>query len=404
VGELILRIWGISAYIEGNIIDLGVTQLHVVDACSGLRYILPLFALGVIFAFFFEKVRWKQCVLAISTIPIAITINGFRIGMTGILTRWLGKTAAEGFFHDFSGWLIFIFAFAMLFGLHRLMKAVFRVVMPVTSERTDVRKTETVSRAGNNTVPVIASSLLLTLVGTLSFSVAALPSMSLPGGFAAFPMVIDDWKGRTETMDQNIVKLSGAEEALNAVFKNEKGEVISLYVGYRGSPFLESENFFHSPNVCIPSSGWKVLSIGKRRIPDVPNFGNVVVSEMVIERMGHRELVYFWFQTKNRFSHNVNINRFHLSLHAIGRDNTHDVFIRPIAEIGSSERVEDTKARLDGFVRAMMPALLGFLEEGQGKKQNQTGTQWSPTGKARGPQQTPIRGEHPVPEDQFTHG
>jgi EpsI family protein len=183
-------------------------------------------------------------------------------------------------------------------------------------------------------------------------------------------MVIDDWKGRTETMDQNIVRLSGAEEALNAVFQNEKGEVISLYVGYRGSPFLESENFFHSPNVCIPSSGWKVLSEGKRRIPQVPNFGDVIVSKMIVEKMGSRQLVYFWFQTKNRFSHNVNINRLHLSIHALGRDNTHDLFIRPITEIGSSERMEDGEARLDEFVRHVMPVLLRFLRE----EQSQTGT------------------------------
>jgi exosortase D (VPLPA-CTERM-specific) len=365
VGALMLRIGGVPAYIEGNIIDLGVTQLQVVDACSGLRYILPLFALGVIFAYFFEKVRWKQLVLAMFTIPVAITINGFRIGVTGILTQWVGKSAAEGFFHDFSGWLIFVFAFAMLFVFHRLMKAAFRGTMADSSKRQRAEGAATGLPAANNTIPVITSSTLLILVGILGFSAAALPSMSLPGGFVGFPMTIGEWRGRVEAMDQEIVRLSGAEEALNAIFANPKGEVIYLYVGYRGSPFLESENFFHSPNVCIPSSGWSVLSTKKHRVSGVPGLMDVPMTEMITEKQGERRLVSFWFQTKNRVSDNVNINRLHLSLHAMSRDNTYDLFMRPIAEIRPSEKVEDAEARLDGFVREMMPVLLQFLKEKQ---------------------------------------
>jgi EpsI family protein len=209
------------------------------------------------------------------------------------------------------------------------------------------------------------SSLLLILVGILGLSTAALPRMALTDGFAQFPLDIDVWKGRTESLDIDIVKQSGAEETLNAIFNNEKGDTISLYIGYRGSPFLESENFFHSPNVCIPSSGWKVLSMRKHPISGVLHFGNVIVSEMIIEKQDYKRLVYFWFQTKNHFSGNVNINRFHLSLHAISRDNTYDLFIRPIAEIGPSEKLEDAEARLDGFVREMMPVLLQFLKEKQ---------------------------------------
>jgi hypothetical protein len=86
---------------------------------------------------------------------------------------------------------------------------------------------------------------------------------------------------------------------------------------------------------------------------------------MMIEKMGYRSLVYFWFQTKNRASHNVNINRYHLSLHAIARDNTYDLFIRPITPIRSAEGVEDAEKRMDQFVRDMMPALLQFLKEKQ---------------------------------------
>jgi hypothetical protein len=86
---------------------------------------------------------------------------------------------------------------------------------------------------------------------------------------------------------------------------------------------------------------------------------------MVIKKDGVRQLVYFWFQTKEWATYDKNINRFHLSLHALRRDNTYDLFMRPITPIGRSERIEDAEQRLDGFVRELMPVLLQFLKEKQ---------------------------------------
>ena len=102
-------------HVSGNVIDIGVTQLQVVDACSGLRYLFPLIALGMVYVYFFERVLWKRVFCVAATIPIAVLTNGLRIGVTGIMTKFLGAKAAEGFFHGFSGWLLFLASFACLF-------------------------------------------------------------------------------------------------------------------------------------------------------------------------------------------------------------------------------------------------------------------------------------------------
>jgi hypothetical protein len=86
---------------------------------------------------------------------------------------------------------------------------------------------------------------------------------------------------------------------------------------------------------------------------------------MVSQKMGQKHLVYYWFQTKDRTSFDVNINRFHLAWHAMQRDNTHDLFIRPITHIQPTETIEDAEVRMDQFVRDMMVTLLKFLEENQ---------------------------------------
>jgi exosortase D (VPLPA-CTERM-specific) len=366
LGELILRLLGVTVFVEGNIIDLGVTQLQVVDACSGLRYILPLFALGVVFVNFYEKTRWKQIVVSISTLPIAIIVNALRIGITGFLAQNFGTEIADGFFHGFSGWLIFILALLLVLFLFYILRGFSPKSHSANTPNSSRESRPLQSKSGKNTfAAVTVSSILLLLFGIWSYTTAANPPLRIKGGLSYFPLTINGWHGRPENIDSRIISLSGAEDAFNGTYRSAFGEIISLYIGYRASPFTESENFFHSPNICLPSLGWNTLAISNHEITGVPKFNKLIVRKMLIEKMGYRQVVYYWFQTKNRVSPNVNINRLHLTLHALRRDNTHDLFIRPISPLKPEETVEKAQERLDHFVRVMMGSLLDFLAERQ---------------------------------------
>ncbi len=114
IGVEMMQMAGMSAYREGNVIDLGFTQLQVVDACSGLRYLFPIIILGLLLAWFFRAPLWKRLLLVISTLPLIILTNSFRIAATGLLYEPFGPKVAEGFFHDFSGWLIFMVTLVIL--------------------------------------------------------------------------------------------------------------------------------------------------------------------------------------------------------------------------------------------------------------------------------------------------
>ncbi len=206
---------------------------------------------------------------------------------------------------------------------------------------------------------------MLSCVAALSLSTGALPPVTIEGGIQSFPLRIGEWQGRPEIVSPDIVRESGAEEAFSGHFMNGAGSEISLYMGYRSTAFLSNENFFHSPTVCLPSSGWVEQEVTRRTITNVPYFNTLDVTKMVIEKGGTRQLVYFWFQTKDKATYDKNINRFHLSLHAIRRDNTHDLFIRPIMPINPAEGIKEAETRLDVFVREMMPVLLKFLKENQ---------------------------------------
>lgn len=106
----------IPALREGNIIHLSNTQLFVAEACSGLRSLMALLTLGVIFAYFFRKRPAERILILLSTIPIAIVVNAFRVALTGILTHHLGQDAASGWIHQTEGLFTFGIAFLLLMG------------------------------------------------------------------------------------------------------------------------------------------------------------------------------------------------------------------------------------------------------------------------------------------------
>jgi EpsI family protein len=190
-----------------------------------------------------------------------------------------------------------------------------------------------------------------------------MPPIKLRGGIESFPTAFADWQGTSTLVDPETVRASGAEESFSGLYSNANKEQASLYIGYRSTAFLENENFFHSPTVCLPSNGMKTTMNRTRTITGVPYWGDLTVTEMVTEGTDTRLLVYFWFQTKNRATHDKNINRYHLTLHALTRDNTYDLFVRPIAFLQPNESIADGEKRLDLFVRNLSPALLQFVSD-----------------------------------------
>ena len=117
IGAGVLTAAGVPVLLDGNIIDLGVMRLQVAEACSGLRYLLPLLSFGVLCAFLYRAPLWAKLAVVAATAPLAILLNGLRIALTGLLVQAGEPRLAEGFMHVFEGWVIFLLALAALFAL-----------------------------------------------------------------------------------------------------------------------------------------------------------------------------------------------------------------------------------------------------------------------------------------------
>ena len=117
----LLELVGVPVLRQGNVIVLASMPLDVAEACSGIRSLLTLVTLAIIYGYLAETRTWVRVVLALAAVPIAVAANSFRIFGTGLLVQYWDPDKAVGFFHAFSGWLIFVVALIMLFAVHRLI-------------------------------------------------------------------------------------------------------------------------------------------------------------------------------------------------------------------------------------------------------------------------------------------
>jgi exosortase len=124
---------GIPVLREGNTIVLANTTLEVAEACSGIRSLQALLALGAVYGYFTQKVIWKRWALVLLSIPIAIAANAFRVAGTGFLAHYIGPEAAQGFYHSFAGWIVFGVAFVLLLAAGTLLSKV-KVASPPVAE------------------------------------------------------------------------------------------------------------------------------------------------------------------------------------------------------------------------------------------------------------------------------
>lgn len=127
VAETSLSLLNIPVLRDGNILELANQKLSVVEACSGIRSLLTLSFLSLVYSFFFDSKPWMRWVLLILTIPIAIIANAGRVTITGILSEYR-PDLAQGFFHSLEGWVIFIVALVMLFMAHYFVNFVYGII------------------------------------------------------------------------------------------------------------------------------------------------------------------------------------------------------------------------------------------------------------------------------------
>ncbi len=367
LGVAVIRLFGISVFVEGNVIDLGAFKLQVIEACSGLRYLFPLMTLGFIAAYFFKGAFWKRAIIFLSSMPITVLMNSFRIGVIGVLVDNWGQSMAEGFLHDFEGWVVFMACTGLLvaemwllakIGKNKLpLREAFGLDFPEPSPKDAKVQRRTISK------PFMASAFVVALVVALSVAmperVEVLPKRA---DFSSFPLKIGDWQGKGDRLDQIFIDALKFDDYIIADFVDKSQQPVNFYVAYYASQ--RKGESAHSPRTCIPGGGWEITSLTQRDIDGVSVAGHPLrVNRLVIEMGETKQLVYYWFQQRGRVITNEYLVKWYLFWDAITRNRTDGSLVRLTAFLKPGEDIAKADEKLSAFAKAVNPELKKYIPE-----------------------------------------
>lgn len=368
LGVEVIRLFGISVYLEGNVIDLGNYKLQVVEACNGLRYLFPLVALGVITTYFYNESFWKKVVIVASTVPITVLMNSVRIGIIGVLVEYWGIEMAEGFLHDFEGWVVFMACFAiLLLEMWLLTKLTsgksLREVLSIEFPSWEKIDTNT-ARNRKLPLPFIVATICVIGVTGLSFTLPErLEEIPERRTFADFPIEFDDWRGETKSMELQYINALKFEDYLLSNFRRHN-ESLELYIAYYDSQ--RKGESAHSPRSCLPGSGWKIDDRTQEQIQFADGLGGsrkISINRMLVKRGDARFLTYYWFKQRNRHLSNEYLVKWYLFWDAMIQNRTDGALIRVIYPLSIGNNVEDGDRIVRSFLQNVLPLLPEYVPD-----------------------------------------
>jgi exosortase D (VPLPA-CTERM-specific) len=367
VGVWFIRLFGISVFLEGNVIDLGGYKLQVAEACDGLRYLFPLLTLGFLMGYFYKGALWKRVFVFLSSIPVAVIMNSFRIGTIGVMVDRWGIGMAEGFLHEFQGWMVFMVSAALMLGELAVLNLIgrengtwrqlFGVEFPASSPSDSLRMKRATPR------PFVAACVLLggfaVLNGLLPRPAEVIPSRA---SFLDFPMDLGGWSGRRQSMDGVYIDALRLDDYLLADYTDGGANAVNLYMSYYNSQ--RKGEAVHSPRACLPGGGWQLSGFDQRTLANVEiNSRPLRVNRTVIALGDKRQLVYYWFEQRGRVITNEFAVKLYLFWDALTRHRTDGALVRLIAPLPPGGSEADADRRLADVAGRIAPLLHRYIPD-----------------------------------------
>ena len=367
IGVAVLRLAGISVFLEGNVIDLGSFQLQVAEACSGLRYLFPLTSFGFLLAYLYRGPVWQKAIIFLSTLPITVLMNSFRIGVIGILVEYYGIAMARGFLHDFEGWIVFmacvgiLFAEMWLFSVfsRRRFVDVFEVDVP------PLNKFLVFFPRNPSYIPAVSIIAVFLITGYTVSNFQVREEVVPPREqLSTFPLVLDDWKGKEKAIERVFLDELKLDDYLMANYGRSDDRVpVELYVAYYDSQRKGAS--VHSPRSCLPGGGWQIEEFDQHQINDVgPDASSVRVNRVLIKLGANRQLVYYWFQQRGRNITNEYLVKWFIFWDSLTQNRTDGAMVRLVTPVPDGMDLAEADERMEKFLRKVDPLLAYYVPRG----------------------------------------
>jgi len=367
LGVMVIRWFGISVLLEGNVIDLGQYRLQVVEACSGLRYLFPLTSFGFICAYFLRAPMWQRAVVFLSSVPITVLMNSFRIGVIGVLVDRWGTDMAEGFLHDFEGWIVFMACVGVLIvemwvltklrpGQHDF-REVFGVDFPEPAPADATWRSRKVVR------PYVFA-LGLVLLATAGDYMVGKRVEVIPerADFLDYPLVLGEWEGVSTPLEPNVLAALNLTDYVRNTYHTKDGDVVNFYSAYYASQRAGAAA--HSPRACIPGGGWEIKSLKAIEIDALDSHGRPMkINRLEIHKGQYKQLVYYWFKQRDRTLWSEYLVKWFLFWDSLTRSRSDGALVRLTTAIGPGLPVEKGDELLTRFAREMSGDLNKYIPD-----------------------------------------
>jgi len=356
----LLQALSVPVFLEGNIIDLGTMKLQVVDACSGLRYFLPTIFLSLVVGHMFNRSIVSRILLVLLSAPISIALNAVRITVTGLLVRYVSPTLADGFFHDFQGWLIYLATLVLLLGASRILRffeGQGPATRPIPPDQAELPQDAQVRPTWpglslRHGLGVFALFLCLSLAFT-----AFLHGQAVPGwkSLDTFPLELGEWQGTRGYLDQATLDSLWSDDYFLATYQNRTtGSSLSLFIPYYKQQ--TAQHTAHAPTSCLLGSGWEISS-RKQLDPDPAAGRAFAVQQMVLMKNGEKLVSNFWFQQRGRIIASEFLNKFYLLWDSLILRRSDGALVRVEMSLPSGRALDDAQSELDAFSGLVSRAL-----------------------------------------------
>ncbi|HRI39461.1 MAG TPA: EpsI family protein, partial [Nitrospira sp.] len=380
--------FGIPVLREGNVIVLAETTLEVAEACSGIRSLQALMALGTVYAYFSQSSFLRRGVLVVCSIPIAIAANAVRVSGTGVLAHYWGAEAAQGFYHTFEGWIVFVVAVLLLLVTGALLAGTGSRAIPSSVSQSQVSLYSPQVAGVFQVKPFVVAIAMLACVLTLDWSLSHGEVVPTKQAFSSFPLQIADrWSGKELALENEVLKVLRLSDYMMRVYlphslsirdvrqslptpSSRPGGVqvettsptlstpVWLYVGYYGSQRTGAT--YHSPKNCLPGAGWQFVESNEVA---VSVYGSqITINQVTIQKGLDKQVILYWYHDRGRVIASEYWAKAYLLWDAATENRTDGALVRISVPVTTT--VEAAQAHALLFLQDSWPLILDFMPAG----------------------------------------
>ncbi len=349
---------GIDILREGNIIYIGNWSLQVAEACSGLRYFMPLVLLALLISYYGLSSWWAWGVMLLAVIPVAVFSNALRVFITGLFVSRGNTQLLQDPYHSFLGWLTFIIALGMFLSILLILRKIEKTRYFIRSTSSDQK----ISSSKKHSFWLAIIFAIVLLIGGTGFRLVPQLSVRSPSRpLAYFPLKIGPWYGEPHSLSPRILESLWADDYFYALYKRDGFEgIIFLFIPYYA--YQTTWHTIHTPQSCLLGGGWSPIKTGIWKVRIFPE-KNIPVRYLWLVKKGQYLLATYFFLERGRVLVSPWKHKIYLFEDALLKRRTDGALVRVELLCPPGMGLEKAKKEIKEFIRFLWPNLLNFIPQ-----------------------------------------